>query len=114
MKKVLLDENLPRPLKKHFSSDFDVTTVPDLKWQALKNGQLLNAIEEEGIDILITADRNLQYQQNLDKYPVQIVVLITHDNRYKTLQPCVLKIEVEMHKMTSEDKIIEVDLRNKE
>ena len=46
MKRVLLDENLPRPLKKHFSPDFDVKTVPDLKWQSLKNGQLLQPIEE--------------------------------------------------------------------
>ncbi len=112
MKKVLLDENLPRPLKKHFSSDFDVTTVPDLKWQALKNRQLLQAIEEEGIDVLITADRNLQYQQNLDKFPIQVVVLILYDNRYKTIAPLVPQIEEEMKKIEPEDKLIEIDLRN--
>lgn len=113
MKKVLLDENLPRPLKKHFSSDFDVVTVADLKWQSLKNGQLLQAIIDESIDILITADRNLQYQQNLAKYPIQIVVLIMYDNRYKTLFHWIPKVEEEIKRMNPNDKIIEVDLREK-
>lgn len=113
MKKVLLDENIPQPLKECFSSDFDVVTVSDLKWQSLKNGELLKAIKEEGIDILITVDRNLQYQQNLEKLSIQIVVLMTYNNRYKTLSSGVSKIEADMKKMKSEDKIIEVDLREK-
>jgi len=113
MKKVLLDENLPRPLKKHFSSGLEVTTVPDLKWQSLKNGQLLQAIEKEGIDILVTADRNLRHQQNLNKFPIQIVVLLIFDNRYKTLKPWVSKIEDGIKRMAPEDKIIEIDLRIK-
>jgi hypothetical protein len=30
---------------------------------------------ENGFDILLTIDKNLQFQQNLDKYPITIVVL---------------------------------------
>jgi hypothetical protein len=35
MKKILLDENLPRQLKKYFSAaEYEVVSVPDLKWQS--------------------------------------------------------------------------------
>ena len=30
---------------------------------------------ENGFDILLTIDKNLQHQQNLDKYPITIVIL---------------------------------------
>jgi len=113
MKKVLLDENLPKPLKKHFSKNVEVTSVPDLKWQSLKNGELLKAVEKEGIDILITADRNLKYQQNLNKLPIQIVVLIMFDNRYKPLIQYVPIIEEKLLNMKPTDKIIEIDLRDR-
>lgn len=51
---MLLDENLPKPLKKHFSNDFDITTVDDLGWQSKKDNDLLEAMMHEGIEILIT------------------------------------------------------------
>ncbi len=63
MKKVLLDENLPRQLKQLFTADLDVTSVPDLGWQSKKNGELLSAMSAEGIEILLTADKNLRFQR---------------------------------------------------
>lgn len=108
---MLLDENLPKPLKKHFSSDFNITTVHDLGWQSKKDDVLLEAMAQEEIEILITADRNLQYQQNLDKYPIQLVVLITYDNRYKTLISKVPLIELELRKLSESIKVVTIDLR---
>lgn len=43
MKKILLDENLPKPLKRHFSGDFNVTTVSDKGWNSLENGELIES-----------------------------------------------------------------------
>ena len=37
----------------------------ELGWQQLSNGELIASAEEQGFDLLITADRNLRYQQNL-------------------------------------------------
>lgn len=110
MKKVLLDENIPRPLKKHFSEALEVFTVHDLGWESKENGELIKAMLDADITILTTADRNIQYQQNLDKYPIKLVVLITHDNRYKTLIPKVPIIETAILNM-EEKQLIQVDLR---
>ncbi len=111
MKTILLDENLPKQLKPLFSSDFNVLTVQQLGWHSKKNGELLTSMTAEGIDILLTADRNLQFQQNLEKYPIQIVVLFTYNNRLKALKPTVPFIESEIRKMKDDDKIFTVDVR---
>lgn len=110
MKKVLLDENLPRPLAKHFSDKLDVTTVPDMGWTSKENGDLLNAMTENGINILLTVVRNMRYQQNWQKYDICLVVILTLDNRYKTIQPHVPIIE-EAILSQSDEKFIEVDIR---
>jgi hypothetical protein len=96
MKRVLLDENLDWRLKNYFSPEFDVTSVPDLGCQSKKNGELLSAMDAEGIVYLLTADRNLRYQQNLDKYSVIIVVLSAFDNRLKSMTPFISEIEAEI------------------
>ncbi|MFN7115667.1 MAG: DUF5615 family PIN-like protein [Saprospiraceae bacterium] len=111
MKRMLLDENLPRPLKKHFSSDFDITTVPDLGWQSKKDTALLEAMMQEGIEVLITADRNLQFQQNFEKYPIHLVVLLSYDNRYKTLINKVAEIEHHLRQISDQNKLTIIDLR---
>lgn len=111
MTKILLDENLPRPLIRDFPAGFEVSTVPDEGWAAKKNGELLAAMTAAGFEILITADKNLRFQQNLDKYPVKVVILRTHDNPYKTLKSHVPRIEKAIESMGAEDKILEVDLR---
>ncbi len=61
--KLLLDESLPRALK-HLFSGHDVQTVPECGWAGLSNGELLR-LAETRFGTFITADQNLQYQQNL-------------------------------------------------
>ncbi len=113
MKKILLDENLPKQLKRYFSAKFEVTSVPDLGWQSKKNGELLTALDEAGIDYLLTADKNLRYQQNLEKFNVKIIVLLTFDNRLKNLIAKINEIENKIKEANKSDKIIEIDLRRK-
>lgn len=111
MKTLLLDENLPRPLKQYFSEGFEVKTVPDLGWQSKKNGELLSAMDDVGISFLVTADRNLRFQQNLNKFRVRLVLLITNDTRLKALTPWIGKIESAIDESRPELRVIEVDLR---
>jgi hypothetical protein len=44
-------------------------------WDKLSNGALLNAAEEAGLDLLLTTDRRIRYQQNLAGRKIAIVVL---------------------------------------
>jgi len=71
--KVLLDECVTKKLKAYLK-DFDVSTVTRLGWSGVKNGKLMTLCVENGFDVLLTIDKNLSYQQNLNKYKIAIVV----------------------------------------
>lgn len=73
MKKILLDENLPQPLRHHLGGH-EVATVGFMGWSGTKNGELITLIEAT-FDILITGDQNLRYQQNLRQRKVSIIEL---------------------------------------
>ena len=111
MKKVLLDENLPRPLKSHFSKQLIVSSVPDLGWQSKQNGEPLSSMSDEGISYLLTADRNLRFQQNLSLHNIVVVVLISYDTRLKALVPHVEAIERAILEHSNDSFIIEIDIR---
>lgn len=51
------------------------TRSAELGWQELKNGDLLDEAQDKGFEVMVTADRNLTYQQNLDNRRLEIVVL---------------------------------------
>lgn len=72
--KILLDECVTKRLKKYLA-EFEVFTVRELALSGIKNGQLMTYCVENKFDILLTIDKNLMQQQNLDKYPATIVVL---------------------------------------
>lgn len=111
MKRVLLDENLDRRLKNYFSAALQVTSVPDLGWQSKKNGELLTSMDAEGITYLVTADRNLQFQQNLDRYSVVLVVVATPDTRLRSLSLHIAAIEAAIIDAPLDQKVIFIDLR---
>jgi len=111
MKRVLLDENLPRDLRKSFSSNFEVTTVSGLGWQSKSNGELLSAMASEGIQILVTADRNLRFQQNLSRYGITVAILITYDTRIEALLSILPKIEEALRGISEDQEYVEVHLR---
>ena len=52
----------------------------------MENGELLR-LAAEHFDVLITADRNLEHQQNLRTLPVSVVVLAASTNRLESLAP---------------------------
>ena len=60
---------------KKYLEEFEVFTVRELELGGIKNGKLMIYCVENRIDILLTIDKSLMHQQNLDKYPVTIVVL---------------------------------------
>ncbi|HEX7414957.1 MAG TPA: DUF5615 family PIN-like protein [Bacteroidia bacterium] len=90
--KLLLDENLPKRLKQDFT-EHEVFTVRDKLWNGKKNGELLTLMMADNFDALLTFDKNLQFQQNLKKYALPVLVLNAEDNSYLTLSKLVPKIK---------------------
>ena len=81
---VLLDEQLPRQLVPLLTGH-DVRTVQQQSWAGLKNGQLLDVAEAAGFTVLVTGDRNLQFQQNLARRQLGVVVLCGVSNALEDL-----------------------------
>ena len=47
-------------------------------WHQIGNGELLTIAEAAGFEIVITADQNIRYQQNLSGRRLSLVVLSTN------------------------------------
>ena len=88
MKRIILDENLPKPLKRVFVGRI-ATTVQETGLSGTQNGVLLARLEGM-FDVFITADKNLRYQQNLTGRKLAIVELPT--NRLPLLRPLFQRI----------------------
>jgi hypothetical protein len=84
--RILLDECLPKDLK-HDLADHDALTVGEMGWSGVKNGKLLTLAEEYHFEVFLTADRSIEYQQNLAKRPIAFAVFISPDNKAETLRP---------------------------
>ena len=93
MNKVLLDENLPVKLKYRFQDICEIYTVGDKGWNALENGVLLDVMQKDGFDYLITSDKNLQHQQNIGKYSFGIILLDVMNNNYESILPLLNEIK---------------------
>ena len=83
--KVLLDECLPKKLKYELEAD-EATTVPEAGWASKTNGELLSLAEAD-FDVFLTRDQNLEYQQNLKRFDLAIIVLVAPTNEIDDLRP---------------------------
>lgn len=85
--RILFDESLPRPLSRLLVGH-DVSTVARQGWTSLSNSALLRQAAAT-FDVLLTADRNIEFQQNLSTLPLAVVVLAAESNRLESLAPLV-------------------------
>ena len=90
--RLLLDENIPKRLKLDLS-DHEVYTVLEKGWNGLRNGDLLKLMLGDGIEALLTFDKNLTHQQNFRKYPISVFVFIAKNNTYELLQPLMAQVK---------------------
>jgi hypothetical protein len=90
--RVLLDENIPHGVRS-LLPEHEVFTVAYLNWVGMKNGQLLNAAEEAGFDVLITSDHSIPYQQNMAGRKLAMLMLSTADwNLLKVAVPRIAEV----------------------
>jgi Domain of unknown function (DUF5615) len=75
--RILLDENIPRPLR-GILTGHDVRTVPEMGWAGYLNGRLLDEAERAGFEALITGDQNFGFQQSLAGRTIAVIIFSTN------------------------------------
>ena len=88
--RILLDESVPEKLGKLLVGH-TCTTVQRQGWASIKNGKLL-VLAKDQFDLLLTADKGMEYQQNQDTLPVAILVVRAKSNRLEDLARAVPEI----------------------
>ena len=102
--RVLLDECVPRPLRRELAGH-DVRTIQEMNWAGKKNGELLALMAGAGIQVLLTVDRNLRHQQNIAASGVAVVVMVAPSNRLADLLPLVSKVETVLGEIQAGDAV---------
>ena len=82
-----LDENLPVDLAAELAVH-EVATVTGPGWQGIKNSELLHRAQGS-FEVLVTMDRNLEFQQNIAGLELSILLVLAHSNRMVHLRPLV-------------------------
>jgi hypothetical protein len=72
--RMLFDQGTPVPIRGAFTEHF-VRTAYEQGWSTFSNGELLQAAEEAGFDVLISTDASLPHQQNLEGRKLAVVIL---------------------------------------
>jgi hypothetical protein len=86
--RILLDECVPRGLKRSLRGYELVLTVPEAGFSGLKNGELLHRVVGN-FDLFITTDKSIQYQQNLPTHAMAFVLLRARSNDIADIEPLV-------------------------
>ena len=82
--RILLDECVPSRFRRYLTNH-EVTTVPEVGWAGVKNGELLRKAAEN-FDVFLTVDRNLSFQQNPKAVPLPVVVINSTSNKIQDLE----------------------------
>jgi len=96
--RILLDECLPRRLK-HDLAGHDARTVPEMGWAGKQNGDLLTLASAQ-FDVFLTVDRNLSFQQNVNKLSIAVLVLVAKGNKHSDLQPLMADVQAVLAAIT--------------
>ena len=71
---ILFDHSTPAPLRYSLKGHTVVDAV-ERGWDRLVNGALLAEAEAAGFELFITADKGIQFQQNLTSRRLAIIIL---------------------------------------
>jgi hypothetical protein len=95
--RILFDHGTPAPLIP-FLEGHTVTKARDAGWDTLVNGELLQAAENAGFEVLVTTDKNMASQQNLQSRRLAIVVL--GNSQWRIVQRYVRRIAAAVNAAT--------------
>ena len=80
--KVLLDHSLPRRFGRMLDGH-EFRTAREMRWETLRNGALLAMAADAGFNVFISADKKLEFEQNLKTLPIPVVVLDALTNSFE-------------------------------
>src|SRR5688500_17129213 len=86
--RILLDECVPKALKRSFGSGHHVLTVAEAGWGGLKNGILLRRASEQ-FQVFVTVDGSIRNQQQLANHELIFVLLEAVRNDVVLLEPLI-------------------------
>ena len=86
MSHVLLDQNVPVGVRPILQAR-DVRTVYQMGWAGLANGDLLDRAVKAGVEVFVTCDQNIAFQQNPNTTPMAVVILATNRGSVIQTQP---------------------------
>lgn len=86
--RLLLDECVDERLRHSFPGH-ECQTARFAKLTGLSNGQLLDAAEAAGFEVLITVDQGIPDQQNLTGRKISILILCAPTNRLRDMEAIV-------------------------
>ena len=86
--RLLLDECVDERVRLLFPGH-ECQTARFANLAGLKNGDLLEAAQAAGFEVLITVDQNIPDQQNLAGRKIALVILCAPTNRLRDLEPLV-------------------------
>ena len=89
--RVLIDESLPRQVVPLLTGH-DARMVQTEGWSSVKNGELLRRAAAAGFEAFVTPDQKLEYQQNIPRVGLAVVVLIARTNRLEDIAPLVPRL----------------------
>src|ERR1700683_1999077 len=72
--RILFDHGTPAGIARSLAGH-EVTEAIERGWDRISNGDLLTKAEEAGLELLLTTDTGIRYQQNLKGRNIAIVVL---------------------------------------
>jgi hypothetical protein len=72
--RILFDHGTPRGIARALPAHTILTAYAQ-GWDRLNNGALLQAAEDAAVDVLLTTDQHIRYQQNLTGRKLALVVL---------------------------------------
>ncbi|MFN0106081.1 MAG: hypothetical protein ACKV2U_28825 [Bryobacteraceae bacterium] len=69
-----MDEDVPGKLARLLPRHA-IHTVVSMRWGGVKNGELLELIAQEGFDVFLTGDKNMENQQRLEGRPFAVLIM---------------------------------------
>ena len=82
--KIVVDECLPKRVIHFFDRD-SAYTVPQIGLSGTKDRELLEELDRREIDVFITIDGNIEYQQQFKHREFGTVVILSVSNRFDDL-----------------------------